>query len=162
MLKTIDPLGNVSSATYDSNNNLLSATGPTNLTATFSYDSQGNLLSSKNAAGQTVTFTYGSLDRMTGMTDANGNTTTYAYDASGNLLKITNPNGAAETATLRCARQPANAPEPERPDGHLYLQLRRTSDYTDLGRRIGHDVCLRLPRQSDNRHRFDGHNHAQL
>ena len=58
LVKTIDPLGNVSFAAYNGNYNLTSATGPTGLVETFTYDNNGNLTASPTrSARPTVSVT---------------------------------------------------------------------------------------------------------
>ena len=41
LIRIVDPLGNVSVATYDANFNLTSATGPTGLTTSYTYSNAG-------------------------------------------------------------------------------------------------------------------------
>jgi YD repeat-containing protein len=105
--RTVDPLGNVSSFSYDPASLLLTQiTDLQGETWTYSYDTAGNLASATDALGQTRSFTYGVDNRLTAMTDAAGNTTSYSYDSSGNLLATTLPDGATSTSTFNPLGEP--------------------------------------------------------
>lgn len=76
----------ISSYTYDSNSNRLSAT-TVNGTVAGTYDDQDRLLTYGEAS-----YTYTANGELTSKT-ANGQTTSYIYDELGNLLAVTLPNG---------------------------------------------------------------------
>src|SRR5260370_717580 len=82
MLTKVDALQRKTSYTYDSLNDLTSVTDPLNITATATYDARGNLLTTSrplSGTGQnaTTTLTYGDSTHpgdATSTTDPNGNT----------------------------------------------------------------------------------------
>jgi len=91
-----DPLGNITSFTYDADGNVLSKTEPGIGTTTYTYDSKGNILSVKDPLNQTTMYTYNGFGQALTITGAPGNTTN-TYDAKGNLLTTTDPAGAVTT-----------------------------------------------------------------
>ncbi|MBT8162598.1 MULTISPECIES: RHS repeat-associated core domain-containing protein [Arthrobacter] len=97
-----DPLGHVSSATYDSVGNRLTATDPAN---------------------HQQSWTYNTLNQVTTATDAAGTVTTYSYDTSGNPLSVSTPlTGTSQTATTSYAHTDSSHPGDitaiTGPDGH--------------------------------------------
>ena len=88
-----DPLGRVTTFTYDNLNRQIALTTPLGHTTTTSYDAAGRTISIRNALGETTTYTYDLLDRQTGVTNALGQTTLSSYDDRGNLLSLTDPSG---------------------------------------------------------------------
>jgi len=92
-VRDVDPLGSVTTYTYDSNRNRTSQTDPSGNTTTYTYDAAGNMTSVTDALNNTTTYTYNSFGEITSMTDPLSNVTNYAYDANGNLLTITDPSG---------------------------------------------------------------------
>jgi len=85
-----DPLGNLTTTTYDKLNRAIGVTGALNHTTTFVYDGNGNQVSVTNPLNQTTTTTFDAANRQTQITDANNHTTTYTLDADGNQLEVTN------------------------------------------------------------------------
>ena len=84
-LTRIDENGNMTSYSYDVNNNLISVTAP---------------ISSTNSA--TTAYTYNSFGEVLTVTDPLGFVTTSTYDTNGNLLSVTTPapgNGASASVT---------------------------------------------------------------
>ncbi|MEZ4730487.1 MAG: RHS repeat-associated core domain-containing protein [Caldilineaceae bacterium] len=91
---SIDPLGNVTTFTYDAHGNLTSVTTPLQRTVQMTYNNQGLPTTLTDPLGRQTTFTY----------DANGNPTTLMTDA-----------GAAErstTLTYTPAGYPATLTDP--------------------------------------------------
>jgi RHS repeat-associated protein len=106
-VKAIDPLGNVSFATYDGNLNLTSVAGPTGLVETYAYDLNGNRTGVTNPLGQTDTFSYTGPDNLlASSTDAQGNTTTYQYNASGDLISTQYADGTFSSSTYDALGDP--------------------------------------------------------
>ncbi len=89
-----DPLGNVTSYTYDSQGNILTRTEPGIGTTTYTYDTKGNVLTLKDPLDQTTIFSYNSFSQILTRTAPGGAVTAYSYDTGGNLLTITAPDGA--------------------------------------------------------------------
>lgn len=85
----------VISNTYDSQGNALSSMDPMGNASTYSYDSANNLLSQSSPVDSTHTastsYTYNSLGEVLTATDALGNVTTNTYDPHGNLTSVTTP-----------------------------------------------------------------------
>ena len=81
VLSTTDPLGNVTSNTYDSNDNVTSTTQP-----------------AVTGGTPTTTYTYNSFGEVLTMTDPLGHVTTNTYDSHGNLLSVTTPAPQSGTA----------------------------------------------------------------
>lgn len=122
-----DPLGRVSSATYDSQGNKLTATEPGGAQSSATYGAFNTMLTSTNAAGTTTTFTYDGAGNpltsstplagttqaavltntygnpahpgdVTAVIDPNGNATTFTYDTYGNRTSVTDALGRATAA----------------------------------------------------------------
>lgn len=106
LLSATDPLAHVATYTYDPDGDLLTSTDPLGTTTTYTYDGNGNLLSRSTplSGGGTSTwsFTYGTGatagERLTAK-DPNGNTTQFGHDAAGNVTSITDPLGHQATAS---------------------------------------------------------------
>lgn len=105
-LSKTDPLGRTTSYTYDSLNDRTSQTDPLGVTTTYTYDSHGNLLTTSTplsgSQNQVTTLAYGDSGHpgdITASTDPNGNATSYSYDADGNQTKSTDPDGRITTYT---------------------------------------------------------------
>ncbi len=90
ILSITDPLGNVTSYSYDTQGNLLTKTEPGVGTTTYTYDSKGNVLTVKDPLNQTTSYSYNSFGQVLTVSGAPGNYA-YTYDATGNLLTATNP-----------------------------------------------------------------------
>ena len=82
LISTTDPLGNTTTHTYDGKL-LLSTTDALSGTTTYTYTPEGFLASVTDPAGRTTSYTYNSLGLRNSMTDPSGNTWTYVYDALG-------------------------------------------------------------------------------
>ena len=89
----------VSSYTYDTNSNRLSATTSSG-TVTAAYDAQDRLLSYGSA-----TYTYTANGELASMT-VGSQTTTYSYDVLGNLIAVTLPNGTQDHVYGRRTESP--------------------------------------------------------
>jgi len=97
--RSVDPLGNTTNYTYDTNLNLASLTDPRTFVTTFTYDAAGNLLTRTAPAplSYVETWTYTVRNDVATYRDGRNNTTTYGYDTAGNLITITAPLSAVTT-----------------------------------------------------------------
>lgn len=112
LLNATDPLGNTSSATWDTNFNTLSSTDELGKTTTRSFDARGNMLSETDPLGHATTYTYDTNNNLLTETDALNHTTTYTYDARGNQLSVTDPLGKKSTSTYDAYGQKVSEVEP--------------------------------------------------
>jgi RHS repeat-associated protein len=100
-------LGNVTNYTYDNNAELTTVTDGSGNTTQYTYDNQGNMLSivdavgvaNANPNGHTTSYTYDSQNHLLSVTDANSNTSSYTYNAHGNMLTNTDANGGVTSFT---------------------------------------------------------------
>jgi RHS repeat-associated protein len=105
MLTATDPAGNVTTNTYDANGNLLSTTTPSldgsnpGSTTTFAYDSKGELITVTDPRGNTTNMGYTPAGLIASTTDAQNHSTTFVYDARGNRTSVTDPLGSITTFT---------------------------------------------------------------
>ncbi|HBB29414.1 MAG TPA: hypothetical protein DC000_09245, partial [Clostridiales bacterium] len=86
-----DPMGNVSSFTYDAFGNVLTAKNPKNQTTAYSYDSRNLLTKVTDAKNGVTTYGYDNAGNRTTVTDARIKVTTYDYNEFNLVSKITNP-----------------------------------------------------------------------
>jgi RHS repeat-associated protein len=95
--RTIDPLGNVSTAEFNHELRLSRVVTPTGEGQSFTWANSGRPASFTDELGNTTAFRYDNpFNRLTSFTDARGNTTAYTYDPRGNLLSTTYPNNSIE------------------------------------------------------------------
>lgn len=88
-----DPLNQVVSASFDSNEQLTGLAG-SGAQATEGRNSAGRPTTLTDAAGNTTTIAYGpDLNRATKVTDSNGNSTSFVFNAQGMVLSVTNAAG---------------------------------------------------------------------
>ena len=99
--RTVDALGNVSAATFDSQLDLTRLAGPTGTSVEFGYNNVGQAVSITDGLHNTVHFVYGGpYNSLTSVTDANGNQTQYQRDPNGNLLATVYANGSSDNSTI--------------------------------------------------------------
>jgi YD repeat-containing protein len=121
-LTITDPLGRVTTTTYNSLNEVLTSEDPNGVTTTYTYDGNGNLLtvstpltgtaatatnckspSTAVAMAQVTCYTYGNgtyPGDVTQMTDPDGNITYYHYDSNGYVDEVKDP-ASHVTGTVR-------------------------------------------------------------
>ncbi|MGD9568538.1 MAG: RHS repeat-associated core domain-containing protein, partial [Sedimentibacter sp.] len=86
-----DPMGNVSSFTYDAFGNILTAEDPKKQTTAYSYDNRNLLTKVTDAKNGITTYGYDNAGNRTAVTDARTKVTTYDYNEFNLVSKITNP-----------------------------------------------------------------------
>ena len=105
-----DPLGRVTSFTYDSTHDLLTITKPNGQSGgpdagdktTNGYNSAGQVISQTDPAGRVMTWSYGTSSGglpQTVVTDPDGNETLYSFDTNGELVSMTKAYGTTAAAT---------------------------------------------------------------
>ena len=86
----------------DGNGNVLTSTDDLSNTTTYTYDSANDMLTASKplnvSTTATTSYTYNSFGEVLTMTDPSGNTTTNTYDPNGNLLTVTPPQPNSNTA----------------------------------------------------------------
>jgi len=95
----VDPLGRVTTISFDGNLGPSVVTAPGGLQTTLTYDLLGDALTVTDPLGRVNRRSYDGSGRLTSATDPSGNTTAYARDAAGNVTAVTYPDGSRETAT---------------------------------------------------------------
>ncbi len=78
---------------YDASGRLTTETDPLGHITTITWDGQGNPLSWQDAAGDRATFTYDTQGNLAQSSDARSSVTSYTYDANGNRTSTTDPLG---------------------------------------------------------------------
>jgi RHS repeat-associated protein len=91
LVKTINPMGNSATTTYNSQGSPLTKTDALNRTTKYSYDGAGNLTSQTNALNQTTQYTYDALGRQTQVISPTGRTQTTIYDVAGRVIETLAP-----------------------------------------------------------------------
>src|SRR5262249_35742713 len=102
-----DALGNVTTFTYDGNNNKLTravtrtkADGSTEtLTTRYQYDGSNRLTKTTNPDGTTTQTLYNAIGKQSDTIDALGRTTHFDYDDAGRLITTTFPDNTTESNT---------------------------------------------------------------
>ena len=103
-----DPLGHVTSFTYDTADRLHSVTDPKGNSVTDGYDANGNVITETNRLKSdlgnadylsTKSFGYDAQDRCTNSTDSVGNTIVYQYDSRDNVVETIDPRGVVSQFT---------------------------------------------------------------
>ena len=78
-------------------------------TTTYTYNSLNQLVSIKDAKNNTITYGYDALGRRTTITDAKNNVFTTVYDSNGNVIKIIDAKGNTVTESVyNCLNLPAS------------------------------------------------------
>lgn len=97
LAKVVDPLGNVTTAEFNSELRLSRLIAPTGESQSLDWCDCGSLTRFTDELGHTTRFAYDNpFRRLTSFTDASGHTTAYTYNPRGNLLATTYPNNSAE------------------------------------------------------------------
>ncbi len=97
LVKSQDPLGNITLRSYGANGQLLKVTDPAGRIRAYDYDDHGNLATDTDALGYTTRYSYdGPFNRLSNVLDANGNPTHYNYEPDGDLSSIVNAASLAE------------------------------------------------------------------
>jgi RHS repeat-associated protein len=98
LLKSIDPLNDTTTYSYDASDNLTSVQDPNLHTTTMTYDGRHNMLTRTAPAPLSYqeSWTYDAMNDPLTYQDGRGQTTSYGYDTAGNLTSKTlpDPDGA--------------------------------------------------------------------
>jgi RHS repeat-associated protein len=92
--KSIDPIGNTVSYSYDSNLNVTAKTDARSNTISMTYDTRGNMRTRTAPAPLSYqeVWTYNARNDPLTYKDGRGQVTDYGYDSAGNLTSITRPD----------------------------------------------------------------------
>ncbi|HNY02114.1 MAG TPA: RHS repeat-associated core domain-containing protein, partial [Bacteroidales bacterium] len=93
LLSATDFKGNVTSYTYDNNDNMTQEKDALNHTTGYAYDVNDNLLAITNAMGGVTSMTYDTATDWLLSESFQGNTRSYTYHYDGSLKTLTDPNG---------------------------------------------------------------------
>jgi RHS repeat-associated protein len=125
MLTALNPIGGLSSNSYDGAGNLTShqdpdtgattygydtlhrpilITRPGGATASFTYDARDRLLTATDERGRVRTFGYDTNNRPTTFTDPDTNTATYVYDELDRVQQVTDRLGETSSVTYDARR----------------------------------------------------------
>jgi len=128
LVKAVNGAGTAQPATwlyaYDQNTfGITSVTDPLGHVSTATYDGAGNRLTATDPANHQQSWTYNTLNQATTATNAAGTVTTYSYDTAGNPLSVEVPLvGTSQTAYTSYAHTDADHPGDVTaitgPDGH--------------------------------------------
>lgn len=88
VLTATDPLGKVTTNTYDTNGNLLTTKTPLGNTTTLTYDTKGELLTIKDPRLNVTTLTYTAAGLIASIKDAQNNLTQFQYDPRANRTAV--------------------------------------------------------------------------
>ena len=97
-VRTVNPLGQVTTAVYDADNRQAAAADALGNRTTTGYDGAGNPVRVVNPLGQATTAVYDADNRRVATVDGLGRRTTYGYDAAGRAVAVRNPLGQATTS----------------------------------------------------------------
>ena len=102
-----DPLGAVTSWTYDEHGDPVTTTDALGAVTTVTRDILGQVLSVTSPLGAATTLTRDARGLVTALMDPLGRTTTSAYDAVGHLVSATDPAGATTSLETDLAGRPS-------------------------------------------------------
>lgn len=97
LLRITNPLGRVTTLTYDDNGNLSSVTDAKRHTTRYAYDPDNEIVEVTRADGTSLGSSYDAAGNLIGQTDGLGRTTTYTYDALNRRIQVTDPLGRENT-----------------------------------------------------------------
>jgi RHS repeat-associated protein len=115
IVRTINPLGSISSFVYDENDNLLvkSNANACACAVTYTYDAFDNRISETDGRGNITTYSYNGLRRILTTTEPSGFGTTNTYDTRGNLLSTFDSAGQLATFTYNTAGKVITLTDPK-------------------------------------------------
>jgi RHS repeat-associated protein len=99
ILTKTNALGNVTTATYNANNDPLTVSSPSGKVTSYTYNATGNLTSVTNPLSQTSTFAVNSYGQVTSASNPLGFGTSFVYDTNGNRTSIVDPLGNTTTSS---------------------------------------------------------------
>ncbi len=151
-----DPVGLVTTLSYNAGGHLSTITDPANRVTTFTIDSSGDLTEVVNPDGGTTQYGYNASHEMTSETDPNSFTATIGYDTFGRLNSETLFDGTFNREDL--TRPGIGPPElgEQRFDASRHDDL---PQYRDGPQRLGHHGHLRQPGRRHIRDRWQRRHH---
>ena len=140
----VDPLGNVTTKTYDSGGNVATTTTPEGHTTTYSYDADGQRITTTAPGGNVTTFSYDAVGRPTSTSvDAPGGPLVngQGYDLDGRVTSSTDGRGRVTANTFDLAGELTTVARPDTstrqttywPDGTVKTQVDGLSNVTSYG-----------------------------
>ena len=119
-----DPVGLVTTLTYDGNGHLSTIKDPGNRVTSFTFDANGNLTQIKDPDGAVTGYGYNSGHQMTSETNPNSHTATVTYDSFGRMSSETLFDGTSKVQLSPAQEVGLLALGPERhgPPRHDFLR----------------------------------------
>lgn len=152
VLSATDPLG-TQSWTYNSTNQPLTWTDKLGHTAGYSYSSLGQLLTVVDRNGITaVTNTYGPTGRLASSADALGDTTQFQWDNRGRRTQVTDPAGNATSYTYDLLDRVTAVTFPDQTtvqNAYSCCRLTQVTDQLNNVTKFVHDDLGRLTQATD-------------
>lgn len=142
------PAGDVTSYSYDFENQLIRIELPDTTVVTYTYDACGNRLSVEAPSGDITSYTYDIQNHIRQTELSNGTITTYTYDANGNRQTVEEPTGDVTTYVWDYENRLTRV---EHPDGEIV-----TSIYDPDHHRVAQEDDI-----AEQRFVYDGHNVLQ-
>lgn len=128
LVRTTDPMGNVSANAYNVAGQLASTTDPLGRVTTYEYDAAGRLVKTTDPLGNSSRIAYNPDGTIASMTDPLGRVTRYQYDELKRVVAVTAPDGGVTRSEYDTAGNMVASID--------LLGNRTTYEYDALGRMI--------------------------
>lgn len=107
-----DPLGNVTSFSYDARGNLTQVTDALNRSSAYEYDANGQVTAVVDADGQRATLSYDGVGNLVSVTDPKGNVSRMRYDGASRLVETIDPLGRRSKIRYDAANRVTETTDP--------------------------------------------------